>query len=174
MANTNKPVVGVSRCLLGDAVRYDGASRPCDIIIEQLSELFELIPVCPEVEAGLSIPRPPVQLTGDPTHPRMTGRDNPELDATDAMLAYCEKRIPQLGALSGFIFKSRSPSCGLGSTPLFLDGECVSETMDGLFAAALLRRYPQLPVIDELELNGANLRKQFISQVKQLHNIREP
>ncbi len=165
MSKPVKPMVGVSRCLLGGAVRYDGASRPCVIVIEQFSKLFDLIPVCPEVEAGLTTPRPPVQLTGNPQQPRMTGRDNPELDVTGAMLAYCDKRIPQLNRLSGFIFKNRSPSCGLGSAPLFVDGECASETMDGLFAAALRRRYPQLPVIDELGLLNSTRRKNFISKV---------
>ena len=167
MTSSNKPVVGVSRCLLGDAVRYDGASKPSRIVIEQLGALFELTPVCPEVEAGLTVPRPPVQLTGPVEQPRMTGRDDPQLDVTETLRAFCEMRIPQLAGLSGFIFKSRSPSCGLGSTPLFIDGECVTETMNGVFAAAMLRRYPRLPVIDERALGDAKLQRQFISQVMQ-------
>ncbi len=168
MASSNKPVVGVSRCLLGDAVRYDGASKPSHIVIEQLGAQFELTPVCPEIEAGLTVPRPPVQLTGPVEQPRMTGRDDPQLDVTETLLAFCEMRIPQLAGLSGFIFKSRSPSCGLGSAPLFIEGECVTETMNGVFATALLKRYPQLPVIDERALNDAKLQRQFISQVMQL------
>ena len=165
MTTSTKPLVGVSRCLLGDAVRYDGASKPCAIIIEQLHDYFELVPVCPEVEAGLGIPRSAVVLTGSMEQPRMTGRDDPALDVTDQILAFCEQRIPQLAALSGFIFKSRSPSCGLGSAPLFLHGKCVSKKIDGMFAASLRRRYPQLPVIDEQALEDSRLLIQFIDQV---------
>ena len=167
--NTNKPRVGVSRCLLGDAVRYDGASKPSRIVIEQLGALFELTPVCPEVEAGLTIPRPPLQLTGSLEQPRMTGRDDPQLDVTETLQAFCEKRIPQLAGLSGFIFKSRSPSCGLASAPLFIDGECVTETMNGVFATALLKRYPQSPVIDELQLSDSAICAGFIKKVMAHH-----
>ncbi|NNL07096.1 MAG: DUF523 domain-containing protein, partial [Gammaproteobacteria bacterium] len=84
-----KPLIGVSRCLLGHAVRYDGESKPHSVVIDQLVKLFELVPVCPEVEAGLSVPRPPVQLSGSIDHPRVTGREDPELDVTVPMLAYC-------------------------------------------------------------------------------------
>jgi len=166
MTNTSKPVIGVSRCLLGDAVRYDGAAKPCRIVIEQLGQQFELVAVCPEVEAGLPVPRPPVQLTGPAGRPRMTGRDDPQLDVTESLQAFCERRIPQLAGLSGFVFKSRSPSCALGSAPLYVDGKCVSPELDGLFAAALRRRYPQLPVIDECGLEQPAMRAAFIRAVQ--------
>ena len=91
MTKILKPKVGVSRCLLGDAVRYDGQSKPDLIVIEQLSKIFELIPVCPEVEAGLPVPRPPVQLSGSIDKPRITGRNDPQLDITDMMQAYCQR-----------------------------------------------------------------------------------
>ena len=144
-----KPLVGVSRCLLGDAVRYDGDSKANTIVIERLGDLFELLPLCPEVEAGLSVPRPPVQLTGSIDHPRMTGRNDPGLDVTDRMQAYCNSRPAELDQLSGFVFKSRSPSCGLYSTPVFIEGECISETSRGLFARAMTTTFPELPVIED-------------------------
>ena len=147
-----KPVVGVSRCLLGDAVRYDGRSKANPIILEKLSPLFELVPVCPEVEAGLSIPRPPVQLTGSIENPKLTGRDDPLVDITDIMQDYCAIRPAQLHHLSGFIFKSRSPSCGLNSTPVFIDGLSAIETSRGLFARRLCEMYPDLIVIEETDL----------------------
>jgi len=162
-----KPLVGVSRCLLGHAVRYDGDSKANTVVIEQLGDLFELVPVCPEVEAGLAIPRPPVQLTGSIDHPRMTGRNVPGLDVTEMMLAYCNSRPAELNQLRGFVFKSRSPSCGLNSTPVFINGECVTETSSGLFARAMTTMHPGLPVIEESELEMPDKYEHFIDDVYQ-------
>jgi len=83
-----KPLLGVSQCLLGDAVRYDGQSKANQIILKQLAPLFQLVPVCPEVEAGLSIPRPAVQLTGSIENPRLIGRDDVSLDVTNTLSKY--------------------------------------------------------------------------------------
>ena len=160
-----KPPVGVSRCLLGDAVRYDGDSKPHRVVIEQLSEIFELIPVCPEVEAGLGVPRPPVQLTGSIGQPSMTGRDDPNLDVSDQMQCYCNIRPAELEHLCGFVFKSRSPSCGLHSAPVFVEGECVTESSRGLFARAMTERYRLLPAIEENELENRGRYQQFIDEV---------
>ena len=161
----DKPLVGVSRCLLGDAVRYDGRSKPDIIVIEELSEIFELVAVCPEVEAGLPVPRPPVQLSGSIDKPRITGRNDPQLDITDMMQAYCQRRTAQLDDLAGFIFKSRSPSCGLNSTPVYIDGRCASETGRGVFARALCLAFPQLAVIEETALHDNAQRHAFIQSV---------
>lgn len=164
MSAIKKFKVGVSQCLLGDAVRYDGQSKPCSAVTK-LAENFELVAICPEVEAGLSVPRPPVQLSGDTNNPHLTGRDNPNLDITDLMRIYCEKKIPQLKQLSGFILKSRSPSCGLHSTPIFINGDCVTETSSGVFAQALQAHYPNLILIEETQLESDEMLKQFIQQV---------
>lgn len=162
----DKPLVGVSRCLLGDAVRYDGQSKLDLIVIEQLSKIFELIPVCPEVEAGLPVPRPPVLLSGSIDNPRLTGRNDPQLDITDIMQAYCQRRTAQLDDLAGFIFKSRSPSCGLNSTPVFIDGQCVTETGRGVFSNALIKACPKLPVIEDTQLEDPEQLQDFIHAVK--------
>ena len=163
----NKPKIGVSRCLLGDAVRYDGQSKPCAIVIDKLSEQFELIPICPEVEAGLSIPRPPVQLSGSIEHPRLIGRDDHSIDVTELMHNYCQTKIPRLNELNGFVLKSRSPSCGLHSTPVFIDGKCVTETSSGVFARALQAAFPNLPIIDETQLEKSNMLNEFIQSASQ-------
>jgi len=155
-----KPLVGVSQCLLGDTVRYDGQSKANAIVLEKLNKIFTLIPVCPEVEAGLSIPRPPVQLTGSIKNPKLTGRDNPGIDVTDIMQQYCRTKPAELKHLSGFIFKSRSPSCGLNSTPVYINGQCISETSRGIFAKSLYENYPDLAVIEDSDLeNGDHLNK---------------
>jgi len=160
----NRPLVGISQCLLGDAVRYDGQSKANRIILEQLAPLFELVPVCPEVEAGLSIPRPPVQLTGSIQKPELTGRDDVSIDVTDIMRRYCQHKPAELAQLSGFIFKSRSPSCGLNSTPVFIEGQCVTETGTGIFAQAITNSYPDLPVIEDSQLNDLSINR-FIHAV---------
>lgn len=162
---TGKPKIGVSRCLLGDAVRYDGQSKPCRIVIDRLIEHFELIAICPEVEAGLPVPRPPVQLSGSIEAPRLTGRDNPALDITERMQNYCQNKIPLLGELDGFILKSRSPSCGLHSTPVFIDGQLITETASGVFARALCSAYPALPMLEETQLDSARTLNHFIESV---------
>jgi uncharacterized protein YbbK (DUF523 family) len=167
MQRIKKPAIAVSRCLLGHAVRYDGDSRPHRVVIERLAELFDLLPVCPEVEAGLGVPRPPVQLTGSIDDPRMTGRSDPTLDVTELMQAYCKTRPAELKRLCGFVLKSRSPSCGLNSAPVFIDGACVTETNRGLFARAMTRRYPDLPVIEESELETSDRYQKFIDDVLQ-------
>jgi len=161
----SKPRIGVSRCLLGDAVRYDGQSKPCNIIIDQLTRRFELIPICPEVEAGLTIPRPPVQLSGSIEQPRLIGRDDPNIDITELMLDYCQNKIPELKELDGFIFKSRSPSCGLHSTPVFIDGDCITETSSGVFVRAVQATYSNLPMIEEIQLESPDVMNEFIKSV---------
>ena len=161
----NKPLVGVSQCLLGDTVRYDGKSKTNQIILDHLSPIFELLPVCPEVEAGLSIPRPPVQLTGNIEDPKLTGRDDPSIDVTDIMRQYCNTKPAELKPLTGFIFKSRSPSCGLNSTPVFIDKQCVTETGRGIFAKQMCASYPDLIVIEDIELDDKNLLDHFIRSI---------
>jgi uncharacterized protein YbbK (DUF523 family) len=157
-----KPLIGVSRCLLGDAVRYDGQSKTNQIILEQLEPLFEFVPVCPEVEAGLSIPRPAVQLTGSIENPQLIGRDDVSIDVTDIMHRYCQSKPAELAQLAGFIFKSRSPSCGLNSTPVFVDGRCVTENSRGVFARRLCAAFPDLPVIEDSALDDTALLEDFI------------
>ncbi len=161
----DRPLVGVSQCLLGDAVRYDGQSKANVIVLEKLNNIFELIPVCPEVEAGLGVPRPPVQLTGSIKNPRLIGRDDLSLDITDIMQQYCDTKPAELKFLSGFIFKSRSPSCGLNSAPIIIDGHCVTATGRGLFTTGLCKTYPDLPVIEETELETKNQMDSFIQAV---------
>ena len=168
--DNSKPLVGVSQCLLGDAVRYDGKSKANQIILEQLTAVFNLVAVCPEVEAGLPIPRPPVQLTGSLQHPKLTGRDDPAIDVTDIMQQYCETRPDELKHLAGFIFKSRSPSCGLNSTPVFINGQCVTESGRGIFARRLCEVYPDLSVIEDVELEDKKILDNFIQSISTKHS----
>ena len=146
-------------------MRYDGNNSANAIVIDKLGNLFELVPVCPEVEAGLPIPRPPVQLSNSIENPQLLGRDDPTIDITSLMQNYCNKRVPQLDQLSGFVFKSRSPSCGLNSTPVFINDKCVTEQDRGVFARTFTQHYPQLPVIEETELESAENYERFTAAV---------
>lgn len=160
-------MVGVSQCLLGAAVRYDGRSKANGIVLNQLNSLFELVAICPEVEAGLAIPRPPVQLTGSIDKPKLIGRDDPSIDVTRIMQQYCNTKPATLNNLNGFIFKSRSPSCGLNSTPVFIDGSCVSETSRGFFAGALCNHFPGLAVIEDSALEDPQQLQHFIQAINE-------
>ena len=162
---TEKPMIAVSRCLLGDAVRYDGGGCRVDWIVEALSQHCELVPVCPEMEADLGIPRPPVQLVGPVEAPRALGVEDPALDVTDAINRAASDRIASLGEINGMILKSASPSCGVYDTPVH-DPESGQQThADGLFTRQLLQAYPGLPVIDELGLESETGRVGFLIQV---------
>ena len=159
-----KPQLAISSCIIGQRVRYDGEIKSFVEIYQHLQQYFELLPVCPEVEIGLSVPRPPVQLTGNILQPRMTGRDDPLLDITDSMRAFCETKPRQLKNICGYVFKSRSPSCGLKNIPLFLHGEIIADNQRGLFAQTIVQLCPDLPVSEETDLQTINQRRQFIEQ----------
>jgi uncharacterized protein YbbK (DUF523 family) len=161
----NIPKIGISRCLLGDVVRYDGKSRYQPGLIEKLQQDFELLPICPEVEAGLSVPRPAVHLTASILHPLVIGRDDPDIDITDLMQTYCRIKSAELSDISGFVFKSRSPSCGVSSTPVYINGKIVTETSSGLFARAIMELYPQLPVTEETNMEKPDVFQDFKHRV---------
>ena len=163
-------VVGVSSCLLGYKVRYDGDHRLDQQIAEILDGNFTLLSVCPEVEAGMGVPREKVQLEGSLESPRMIGRDSQE-DWTERMNHYCAKRIAQkdLQNLSGFILKARSPSCGIKKVKLFGESGAMRRIGTGLFAHALIRQFSDLPIIEDEHLANPELREKFIKQVLAYH-----
>lgn len=161
---TDKPCLAISRCLLGDRVRYDGKDQCSPLIVEYFSSRFNLIPVCPEVEIGLGVPRPPVELTGNPKVPRLTGRDEPLLDITPKMSDYCQQKISGLQHICGYIFKSRSPSCGLRDAPVHQNRQVV-HLGAGFFTRAMQSAYPDLPMKDELQLQNRQSMEDFSQQL---------
>lgn len=162
-----KPRVGVSSCLLGQRVRYDGGHKRDQHLIDALANLVEWIPVCPEVEIGLGTPRPPIDLQrrADGVHLIVpaSGRD-----LTEDMRRYAESKVEALRALglSGYVLKSKSPSCGLGSVKTYDEaGALLSQQGTGLFADALRRKMPELPVVEESDLADPDRFRQFIQRV---------
>jgi uncharacterized protein YbgA (DUF1722 family)/uncharacterized protein YbbK (DUF523 family) len=165
--------VGVSRCLLGDPVRYDGGHKRDRYLTDVLGAYFEWVPVCPEVEVGMGVPREAVRLIGDTKQPRLKGNKTGK-DWTAAMQAYSEKRLDDLGReeLCGFIFKSDSPSSGAFRVKVYSEKGQVAGSGSGVFAGAFLRRFPLVPVEEEGRLHDLPLRENFIERVFSYHRLR--
>lgn len=160
-----KPRVGVSACLVGEAVRYDGGHKQQQLILEQLPGLVDLVRVCPEAGAGLGIPRPAVQLVSINNTVRMLGVSDATLDVTGTIQSWIESTLAQFKDLDAFILKSRSPSCGSGSTPVFNEvGEILSQG-SGLFAMALRETYPDIFIVEETTLQTREQIKAFMSEL---------
>ncbi len=162
--------IGISSCLLGEPVRYDGGHRRNDDILNALGRRFTFVPVCPEVEVGMGVPRETLRLIGDPEAPRMVTTQT-GIDHTDRMLAFARERVRQLEAmgLSGYIFKSRSPSCGMEGVEVYSEGREPSREGRGLFARVLVEHFPGMPVAEERHLSDPALREAFIKQVLRFH-----
>ena len=158
---TTRPRVGISRCLLGDEVRYDGTHKRQTALLNDLSGQVEWIPVCPEVEVGMGTPREPIQLVGLAAV-KLVGVDSGR-DWTDAMSAWAQLRVRALQELdlSGFILKARSPSCGVRDVPI-----AGAPSGRGIFAAALLDAFPDLPIADEDDLHTDPARSDFLARVR--------
>ena len=157
--------IGVSACLLGQRVRFDGGHKHTPCITDTLGELFTLVGVCPEVGCGLSTPRDAMRLEGDSAAPRLVVIRTGE-DLTEQMLAYCREKVVELEKedLCGFIFKRNSPSSGLNNVTVY-DGGIPAGFGRGLFADAVVRRLPLLPVVEAESLSDASLREEFIERV---------
>jgi uncharacterized protein YbbK (DUF523 family) len=160
--------LGISSCLLGEEVRYDGGHKLDRYLRDTLGRLVELVPVCPEVECGLPVPREPMHLMGDPDAPRLitvrSGRD-----LTEQMERWAKKRAKELAqeGLSGFVLKARSPSCGIYRVQVY-DEEGVPQAGaegSGIFVLELRRQFPQLPLEDEGRLSVPELRESFIKRL---------
>ena len=157
--------LGVSACLLGARVRFDGGHKRNRFLIEELGSHFEFVPFCPEVAIGMGTPRPSIRLVGDVEAPRALGSRDDGLDVTDALQAYSANRARRLEGLSGFIFKKDSPSCGMARVKVYSDKGMPQRDGVGIFARAVQQANPLLPVEEEGRLNDSTLRENFVSRV---------
>ena len=159
--------IGISSCLLGNKTRYDGGHKHDRYINDTLGQYFEFVPVCPEVECGLPVPRETMQLEGDPENPRLVTTMT-QLDHTERMKSWAAKRIRELEKknLHGFIFKCRSPSCGIKEVKV--SGED-GKSVIGMFAQAVMDHFPHLPVIDEESMHDPVQRENFIQILSKLN-----
>lgn len=166
--------LGISTCLLGQPVRYDKGHKRDPFLVETLGRFVEWVPVCPEVECGLPVPREPMQLVGDPESPHLvTQRTGP--DHTPRMLAWARRRVRELAPLGlcGFVFKTKSPSCGMERVKVYDRHGNVRKVGVGLFAREFMRHFPLLPVEDEGRLHDPALRENFIGRVFCLKRYRD-
>ncbi len=163
---TTPITIGVSACLLGEHVRYDGGHKRDRYISDTLGRFFNFLPVCPEVGCGMSTPREAMRLEGDPANPRLMTRQS-RIDKTGQMLGYCAARIRELAGedLCGFIFKKDSPSSGLFRVKVYGPDGVPSKTGSGMFAAAVARNFPLLPMEEEGRLIDPAIRENFIERV---------
>lgn len=158
--------VGISACLLGAPVRFNGGHKKSHLCKDVLSQYFTYAPVCPEQAIGLGTPREPIRLVGETNNPRAVGTVNAELDVTDALSAYGQRTAAELTDLCGFILMQKSPSCGMERVKVYqYSGHTAEHGGVGLFAAALMRAQPNLPVEEDGRLNDPVLRENFITRV---------
>ncbi len=169
--------IGISRCLLGDQVRYDGGHKRDPVILSAFGPLVEWVPVCPEVEIGMGTPREPIHLVasrdGVPSsgeRVRLVAVQTGE-DWTARMAEWAALRVQSLARLnlSGYILKQDSPSCGMGGVRVVHGTGEVTRSGRGLFAQALIDALPNLPVEEEGRLQIAEVREHFIERVLAYH-----
>ena len=165
--------LGVSACLLGEKVRYDGGHKHDRYLTDVLADHFELVRVCPEAEVGMGVPRETVRLDGDVDAPRMTASRSGK-DWTGPMNAWARGRCRDLAPLDldGFVFKKNSPSCGVHRVPVMQDTGMPLKQGRGLFAAAFTRAFPLVPVEEEGRLHDAPLRENFLERVFAFHRVK--
>ncbi len=158
--------IGVSACLVGQKVRYNGQHRHSPFLTQTLAAFVELVPVCPEAELGLGVPRETMDLTGSSDNPRLITVDS-QIDLTRRMHTWARKRAQKVRreGLHGIILKSNSPSCGIQGVPVRTPDAQRQQTGSGLFAAALMQHAPLVPLAEEQHLHAPELRENFIERV---------
>lgn len=178
-SKTSKPVLGISECLLGKEVRFNGGHKQSKYITQVLSDYFDFKPVCPEVAIGMSIPRKPIRLavstnilTGNEVMGkdiRVIATDHPDQDYAQPLKNLATGLAPELEALSGYIFMQKSPSCGFGSSKIYSEKGHPIGSGHGAFAGELIDRLPLMPVTEAGRLNDNPIKENFIASVYAFH-----
>ncbi|OQY46998.1 MAG: hypothetical protein B6240_06475 [Desulfobacteraceae bacterium 4572_87] len=166
--------IGVSTCLLGESVRYDGGHARDRYVTDTLGKYMEFISVCPEMEAGLGVPREPIRLEGDPESPSVF-TINTHKDLTETMTHWAQKRVRELEKenLCGFIFKSKSPSSGMERVEVYTEKGMPVKKGVGVFARAFMDHFPRIPVEEAGRLHDPHLRENFIERIFTLNRWRQ-
>lgn len=156
--------VGISSCLLGENVRFDGGHKNNSYIVHTLGGYFKFIPFCPEVDIGLGVPREPIRLTVEGSETRCVGTKTKTLDVTAQLIASAEQQRKWHSEIFGYILKKDSPSCGMQRVKLYRDDQ-VERSGVGIYAYQLMQNFPNLPVEEEGRLGDPVLRENFIQRV---------
>ena len=171
----NSIKIGVSSCLMGEKVRWNGDHKQGRYVQEILGSYFEYVPVCPEVEVGMGVPRETVALYGTLEAPKMISQKT-KTDWTERMNNYVKGQMKRLTHedLCGYIFESKSPSCGIGRVPVFSETDFnKARHRAGMFASAFIKPFPLVPIEDEGRLNDARIRKNFIVRVFSFNRLQQ-
>jgi uncharacterized protein YbgA (DUF1722 family)/uncharacterized protein YbbK (DUF523 family) len=166
-----KPIVGVGACLVGRPVRYNGESKRSNVHIDRLDEFVELRAFCPEMSAGLGVPRKPIRLVGDLGSLSLRDSDTQAIDYSQPVMALAESILAGEPMLAGYILVKGSPSCGYARVKRYnQDGNAVASDATGLFAAELMRLDPLLPVEEDGRLHDNQLRENFATRIYAYHD----
>jgi uncharacterized protein YbgA (DUF1722 family)/uncharacterized protein YbbK (DUF523 family) len=163
-------VVGVSSCLLGQQVRFDGNHKRDKTITDELSKHWRYLSICPEMAIGMGVPRRPIRLHGNVTAPNAVGVSDKSIDVTQALMEFGRQKARQLTHISGYIFKKGSPSCGMERVRVYHgDNDLLSTNGVGLYARQIMLANPLLPVEEEGRLTNIELRENFVQRVHVYH-----
>ncbi|CAB0150106.1 hypothetical protein PSI9734_00672 [Pseudidiomarina piscicola] len=157
--------VGISACLLGDEVRFDGGHKRSAFCTDELGRHVQFVKLCPEVGIGMPVPRPTIRLEQSPDGPRAIVPKTGE-DVTERLIAFADRSQPHIEQISGYVLCAKSPSCGMERVKLYNpeNGHARKEAQ-GIFAAQLQQRYPALPLEEDGRLNDPQLRENFVMRV---------
>lgn len=171
-ANSKQPEkirIGISSCLLGQEVRFDGGHKRDSYINGTLSQYFDFVPVCPELAVGLGVPREPIRLVTTKAGTRVVGTRNPTLDVTEALRDYGECKGREMQDVAGYILKRGSPSCGMERVKVYTPAGMPNKSEPGMYARAFMAVQPLLPMEEEGRLGDPVLRENFIVRVFVYH-----
>jgi uncharacterized protein YbgA (DUF1722 family)/uncharacterized protein YbbK (DUF523 family) len=170
----DKIKLGISSCLLGNAVRWNAGHKLDKYLVNTLGQFVEYVSVCPEVEAGFGVPRESMRLVGEPENPRLITFKT-KTDRTAEMKRWAKKRVKELQKenLCGFIFKSDSPSSGMIRVKVYSEKGMPVKKGVGMFAREYMEHFPGIPVEDDGRLNNFAIRENFIERVFTLKRWRE-
>lgn len=165
MHYADRPLIGISSCLVGQKVRYDAAAKRDSWLVDRLGQVVEYRPICPEMAIGLGAPRPPLRQVGTPDAFRVVRIEDDSVDVTADLQRFASDTAATLGDISGYVFKSKSPSCGMERVKLYNEKGYASKKGVGAYAGALMRRLPNLPCEEEGRLHDPMLRENFVNRV---------
>ena len=158
--------IAVSSCLLGEAVRYDGTDKRINLIAGELADEYNLISLCPEMAVGMGVPRPPIHLVDDGVSINAVGIDNPENNMTKPLSDYGEKVVELHDDICGYIFKKNSPSCGSKNVKVMMTTGKYELLGQGIYAAAIIKKLPLLPIINEEDCLNKEIMDKFLFDVQ--------
>lgn len=163
--------VGISACLIGQQVRFDGGHKQSRFCVDDLGKYVSFRPICPEVAIGMGVPRPTIRLVQEEII-RVKASDN-SFDVTDKLSHFAKETSPGLTGLSGYVFCAKSPTCGMERVSVYLpEKNNASRDGVGIFAARVMKDHPNLPVEESGRLNDPNLRENFVTRVFAYHDWR--